>query len=567
MSVAGLRPDLAALGVYRRPAPAAPVALRLDANVPLGPDGLRSEGEGDYPDARALEETLAARWGVPPDHVVVTAGGDDALDRVARAFLGPGRRAVVHTPGFEMFPRYARIAGGEVVEVPWVAGPLPVAGLLAAARGASLVVLTSPNNPTGLAATREELIALARGLEGVPLVLDAVYGPFADEDLVPLALSLDSVVVIGSLSKGWAAPGLRVGWAVSGRSRWIDGLRAAGAPYPVAQPSLTRAQDLLEDDARQAALVAEVRSERGRLRGQLLQRGFVVEPSQASFVLARATGPGGPNRARFLREGLASLGIATRGFDGARAPEVRIGCPGRASAFSRLQRALDTTLAPEALLLDLDGVLADVSLSYRQAIVATCAQLGAAVDDGMVAAAKRQGAANDDWELTRRLLAAGGREVPLAEVTEVFERVYQGSAQAPGLWRHERLCVGTATLERLSTRLPLAIVTGRPRADAERFLEQTGVARCFAAVVAREDAPALKPDPAPLVTALRQLGASRAWMVGDTVDDVRAAAAAGAVPLGIVAPGGDPVLDGAALLAAGAARVIEDVNDLEELLP
>jgi phosphoglycolate phosphatase-like HAD superfamily hydrolase len=78
-----------------------------------------------------------------------------------------------------------------------------------------------------------------------------------------------------------------------------------------------------------------------------------------------------------------------------------------------------------------------------------------------------------------------------------------------------------------------------------------------------EDAP-LKPDPAPVRLALSQLGVSRAWFVGDTPDDARAARSAGALPLGVLAPGEHDPLP---LHRAGAGRVLTDPNAVETLLP
>ncbi len=88
----------------------------------------------------------------------------------------------------------------------------------------------------------------------------------------------------------------------------------------------------------------------------------------------------------------------------------------------------------------------------------------------------------------------------------------------------------------------------------------------FKTLVCMEDA-AAKPDPAPVRLAMQRLGAQRAWMLGNTPDDVRAALGAGALPLGIVAPGDDVPATTAALLDAGAARVLRDVTELLELMP
>jgi HAD superfamily hydrolase (TIGR01548 family) len=156
-------------------------------------------------------------------------------------------------------------------------------------------------------------------------------------------------------------------------------------------------------------------------------------------------------------------------------------------------------------------------------------------------------------------------QVELETITTCFQELYLGAGAAPGFRERERLIVSGASLKRISKRLPLAVVTGRPRDEARWFLEREGVANLFQAVVCMEDAPR-KPDPAPVRLALSRLGVQRAWMVGNTPDDIRAAAGASVVPFGIVAPGDDREATTAALSDAGAARVLDQLTDLEELL-
>jgi phosphoglycolate phosphatase-like HAD superfamily hydrolase len=144
--------------------------------------------------------------------------------------------------------------------------------------------------------------------------------------------------------------------------------------------------------------------------------------------------------------------------------------------------------------------------------------------------------------------------------------VYLGTSTTPGLRESERLLVDRDVLSSFADRLPLAIVTGRPREEAEWFLEREGLTDLFQAVVCMEDGP-LKPDPAPVRTAAARLDVARTWMIGDTPDDIRAGAAAGAVPIGIVAPGPDPAASAAALRESGAATVLAAVDDLMDLLP
>jgi len=216
-------------------------------------------------------------------------------------------------------------------------------------------------------------------------------------------------------------------------------------------------------------------------------------------------------------------------------------------------------LAPEGLIFDLDGVIADVGGSYRAAIVETAAAFGVTVSDTDVVAAKAAGDASDDWEVTRRLCAAAGVDVDLSAVKERFERFYQGGDGQIGLKEREELLVGRTTLTRWASRLPLGIVTGRPRSDAEAFLDRFEIRDLFGAVVTREDAP-MKPHPAPVRLALQRLGLERAWMLGDTPDDIAAARGAGVLPLGVATtntPEG---------YLAGAALVLETTDQVEEIL-
>lgn len=555
---------------YRVPRAGAPTDLHLDGNEGATPpesllgalqdfgiDVLRR-----YPDAAPLEAHLATRLGTSPAQVLVTAGGDDALDRACRVVLAPGRELLFPVPGFEMLARYARLVGGTVVEIPWTEHRYPTDAVLAALSPATaMIVVTSPNNPTGGVATAEDLRRLSAAAPEALLLVDLAYVEFADEDLSAAALALPNAVVVRTVSKARGLAGLRVGY-VAGPTPIIDWMRAAGAPYAVSAPSLALAQKSLHaGDEDMQDFVARVRQERSFIASILAELGADPLPSEANFVLTRVRDP------LWLRDALAGLGIAVRAFPGKAGLEqhVRVACPGDSAALLRLEAALRAALRPEALLLDMDGVLADVSGSYRAAIVQTAASFGVEVRAEDIAYAKALGDANNDWVLTRRLLSERGVETSLEEVTRRFEALYQGSPGRPGLRATERLLGGRALLERLSAKVALAVVTGRPRKDALNFLREQGIEDLFPVLVCMEDAPA-KPDPEPVRLALSQLGVGAAWMVGDTPDDVRAARFAGVVPLGIAAPGHNHEATDALLTRAGAARTLRTLDELESLL-
>jgi histidinol-phosphate aminotransferase len=556
---------------YTVPRPPIPVDLYLHGNEGaqppeslLGVDLLRLLRE--YPDTASLGAVIATREGVEPEQVIITAGVDDALDRICRAMLEPGRTLILPEPTFVMFRRFAARAHGEVVSVNWPGAAYPTEAVLAAIdERTALIAIVTPNNPTGAVAAAEDVRRIAEAAPNALVIVDHAYVEFGGEDCTKVALEYSNTIVTRTLSKAWGMAGARVGYAL-GHPQVIDWLRTAGLPYAVAGPSLALVSRRLgEGNAAIADFIAEVKTERERLEARLDEWGLRVTPSQGNFVFARHADP---DAALWLRDALAGMGILVRAFprhsllDDA----LRITCPGNPQNFERLEHALHTILQPDALLFDLDGVLADVSRSYRQSIIATVGFFGVHITSENVSEAKAAGDANNDWVLTQRILSQHGVDVELAEVTERFERIYQGTDEEPGLRRTETLLVDPDLLAGLAERYPLGIVTGRPRRDAERFLREKDIAGYFGALVCMEDA-ALKPDPAPVQLLLRQLDARRAWLIGDTPDDARAARAAGVLPVGIFAPGHDPKVLGPAMTDAGCARILERVDQLEEFLP
>ena len=346
----GLRSRLDPEAPHRRPTAEGPTPLALDSNEGLLPSPaiLASFAQADpelvrrYPDVSVLEAALAAHVGVATERLVATAGADEAIDRVCRAFLEPGRRILVPDPCFDMFERCAALAYGTVVPVPWRGGPFPLDGFLARLdERIAVIVVVSPHNPTGAVARLDDLRRLAAAAPNALLLLDHVYVEYADEDLTRAALALSNVLVLRTLSKAWGLAGCRVGYAVG--SLYVIGvLRAAGAPYSVAAPSIALALAQLEGGAEALrAHVARIRKERGRLTTRLAASGLAPEPSQANFVYVDCGA-----RAPVIRASLAARGVSVREFPGRKGLEtgLRITLPGNPRDFERLCTALDAVL-------------------------------------------------------------------------------------------------------------------------------------------------------------------------------------------------------------------------------
>ncbi|MDL1905301.1 histidinol-phosphate aminotransferase family protein [Synechococcales cyanobacterium CNB] len=239
-----------------RPRSAVHSPLWLHANEGRAPDAaildrlraLDAETLRRYAKPTALEAILAAHFGVEPERVVVTAGADDALERLCRAMLEPGRTAVLTDPTFEMLPRYVRLAGGLPVEVPWLDRAFPAEeferAIDARTRAAFIV---SPNNPTGAAVSPADMLGIAGRNPSCLVVADLAYVEFADEDPTAELLRLPNAVVTRTFSKAWGLAGLRVGYAI-GPAEAIGWLRTVGHPFPTSGVSLALAAAALEAD-------------------------------------------------------------------------------------------------------------------------------------------------------------------------------------------------------------------------------------------------------------------------------------------------------------------------------
>jgi histidinol-phosphate aminotransferase len=325
--------------------------LRLDSNEgPPPPRALLSDlADADpdllrrYHDAGALEAALATRFGVGAERVIVTAGADEAIDRACRAFLERGRTLLLPDPTFELFERFATLAGGELQRVSWPSGPFPGDAFLERLDARTAVVaVVSPNNPTGTVATGADLRRLASAAPDALLLLDHAYVEYADHDLTPAVLDLPNVLVVRTFSKAWGLAGCRVGYAI-GSAYVVSVLRASGGPYPVGSPSIALALHQLErGEAALRAHVTRVREERAALTSWLAARRVAPLPSQANFVLADFGA-----RAALVCAGLASLGVLVRDFPLRPGLEtvLRITLPGDPADFQRLCAALDTVLS------------------------------------------------------------------------------------------------------------------------------------------------------------------------------------------------------------------------------
>jgi HAD superfamily phosphatase len=219
------------------------------------------------------------------------------------------------------------------------------------------------------------------------------------------------------------------------------------------------------------------------------------------------------------------------------------------------------------IVFDVDGVLVDVTESYRESIVHTVRHFtGRETSRDVIQDFKNRGGWNNDWELSHKLITDAGVAVDYEQVVDHFKRVFFGNG-AEGLVMRERWLARPGLLEGLSRRYRFAIFTGRYRDELDVTVERFAKHLRFDPIITADMTFAPKPSPDGLLEIAREVPDAEIWYVGDSVDDARSGKAAGVRFIGIASPAMPWRDDLARLLQAeGAIAVLDDINGLEAVL-
>ena len=218
------------------------------------------------------------------------------------------------------------------------------------------------------------------------------------------------------------------------------------------------------------------------------------------------------------------------------------------------------------LVFDMDGVLVDVTESYRETIARTVEHFtGTRPTHERIQQYKNLGGFNDDWILSHRMVSDLGGEVPYEVVKEKFQSLFLGNG-ADGLMLREQWVARPGTLEKLKADFNFAIFTGRPKPEAQMTLDRFAPDLKFQPIIGMYDIEKRKPAPDGLLAILKEHCDCKVYYVGDTVDDAQAARAARVPFIGIAAPSNSSYLDLVFLFQEhGAYAIVDDINYLEEV--
>lgn len=287
-----VRPNIAALTPYStaRDEYGGPIGIFLDAN-----ESPYENGYNRYPDPHqaALKARIGTIKGIPSENLFLGNGSDEAIDLVFRVFCIPGKdNAVIMAPSYGMYGVAADINDIAVRTVRLEADfSLDTEKLLATCDADTKVIfLCSPNNPSGNAFPKAQLLEICDRFPGV-VVVDEAYADFSSEgSLVSEAATRENLIVLQTLSKARAMAGLRIGLAIS--STEIIGLMSeVKYPYNLSRAAMEKALKFLEKDITEE--INTIITERERLNKILPRYTYVREVfrSDANFLLVRVDAP------------------------------------------------------------------------------------------------------------------------------------------------------------------------------------------------------------------------------------------------------------------------------------
>ena len=350
-----LRDDLRGLTPYGAPQAPLAVALNVNENTHPVPDEVASDILDDvavalrevnrYPDREftALREAFAAYLGhgLEADQIWAGNGSNEVLQHIMQAFAGPGRTVFGFAPTYSMYPLLAQGTGAT-----WVAGTREADYTITAEEAAAqvaqadpdVVILCTPNNPTGTPLGLDVIEAVYEVARGV-VIVDEAYFEFAPRDAVSALTLLEGrprLAISRTMSKAFAFAGARVGYLAADPA-FIDALRLVRLPYHLSALTQAAAVAALRNSEVMLAMVDEIVAQRDPITATLEALGYEPHDSWSNFVLF-----GGVADPRSTFEALYARGVLVRDVGIPNHLRVSAGTEAETTAFLDALASIDS---------------------------------------------------------------------------------------------------------------------------------------------------------------------------------------------------------------------------------
>lgn len=351
-----LRDDLRGLTPYGAPQAPLPVALNVNENTHPVPDEVASDILDDiavalrevnrYPDREftTLRQAFADYLGhnLEPEQIWAGNGSNEVLQHIMQAFGGPGRTVFSFGPTYSMYPLIAQGTGAR-----WIAGEREPDYTITAEEAAAqveqadpdIVMLCSPNNPTGTPLGLDVVSAVYEAARGI-VVVDEAYQEFAPRDAESALTLLEGrprLAVSRTMSKAFAFAGARVGYLAADPA-FIDALRLVRLPYHLSGITQAAAVAALRNSDTMLGMVDEIVEQRDRITATLEALGYLPHESWSNFVLF-----GGVPDPRATFQALYERGILVRDVGIPNHLRVTAGTEAETTAFLDALASIDST--------------------------------------------------------------------------------------------------------------------------------------------------------------------------------------------------------------------------------
>ncbi|HEX3969363.1 MAG TPA: aminotransferase class I/II-fold pyridoxal phosphate-dependent enzyme [Edaphobacter sp.] len=272
-------------------------ALRLDFNEnTFGPSprilerlsAVTAEGLTKYPEREPVEQIVARHFGLQGGQVVLTNGVDEAIHLMCCAFLDAADEALIATPSFFMYdvsvqmmtPHLRKVQSPRTLEFPFERF------IAAITDRTKLIIVASPNNPTGAVVSRDHLLAIAAAAPQAVLMVDEAYYHFDGASVMDDLTTVANLIVARTFSKAYGLANLRIGM-LAGNTELLRYVRKVSSPYNVNGVALDCLPVALADEEYVAWYSEQVRVGRERMMDGLRELGVSFFPSHANFVLMK----------------------------------------------------------------------------------------------------------------------------------------------------------------------------------------------------------------------------------------------------------------------------------------
>ncbi|MBN1421628.1 MAG: aminotransferase class I/II-fold pyridoxal phosphate-dependent enzyme [Planctomycetes bacterium] len=320
----GIRREVRASPAYERVPERGRVKLNQNESPWDVPDAIKAEvarrlaasAWNRYPQegVRRLRGRLAEPFGIPAEGIVLASGSNLAMEWIAAAATGPGRRTLVPAPSFGLYRPYGEVFGGAVEEVPFGPDLTYDAGRWCEAMERvrpSLAILCTPNNPTGSDLDDASIERIAGAAPGLVLI-DEAYRDFAERDRRGMLARHANIILLRTFSKAFAAAGLRIGY-LAARPEVAREIGKLAPPFHASVFTVAAAETLLDHRDLFADRIRALLAERERLVARLAALpGVRPKPTSANFFLIEVA-RGDPDEARRRAVGIAEA-LRARGI-------------------------------------------------------------------------------------------------------------------------------------------------------------------------------------------------------------------------------------------------------------